>query len=96
MEPRPIFSLANSNKDWVVRELDKLRSEWAAWLKGALSLDDSPDFDPRTCAQCVKGGFENIRKHAVLREKTLVFICNQFVGYDFLFDDWLTIVTKIT
>lgn len=88
MEARPIFSIANPNKGWVVKELDKLRKEWADWLDVAQSLNDSSDYNPETCAECIKDGRDNIRKHAVLREKTLVFIGNQFGGYEFLFEDW--------
>ena len=51
-------------------------------------LPDSPEYDPQTCAEVIKDGRENIRKHAVLREKTLVFLSNNFEGYDFLFANW--------
>jgi hypothetical protein len=88
MEPRPIFSVTNPNRGWVVRELDRLRNEWAGWLDTARGLGDSPDYNPETCAESIKDGWDNIRKHEVLREKTLVFIGNQFAGYEFLFDDW--------
>jgi hypothetical protein len=33
-------------------------------------------------------GFANIRKHELLRERTLVFIANNFTGYGFLFENW--------
>jgi hypothetical protein len=88
MEPRSIFAITNPNKGWVVRELDKLRNEWSDWLEIARGLGDSPDYDPQTCAESIKDGGGNIHKHAILREKTLVFIGNQFEGYDFLFEDW--------
>jgi hypothetical protein len=88
METRPIFSISNPNKSWVVSELDRLRSEWASWLQTAQNLEDSLDYNPQTCAEAVKDGFENLHKHALLREKTLVFLGNNFAGYEFLFEDW--------
>lgn len=71
-----------------MRELDKLRTEWHAWLDAASAWADSPDYNPQTCTEAIKDGFDNRRKHATLREKTLVFIGNNFVGYDFLFENW--------
>ncbi len=88
MEPRPIFSIANPNKAWVVRELDQLKKEWTDWLEVARNLSDSSDYNPQTCTEAIKDGFANRRKHEILREKTLVFIGNNFVGYEFLFENW--------
>jgi hypothetical protein len=88
MEPRPIFSIANPNKAFVVRELDRLKKEWADWLEMSRNLGDSTDYDPETCSEAIKDGFANRRKHEILREKTLVFIGNNFSGYEFLFENW--------
>lgn len=90
MEAREILAIANPNKAWVIAELDKLRQEWTAWLETVRNLPDSPDYDPQTCAEAVKDGFDNLRKHDVLREKTLVFIGNNFTGYGFVFESWPT------
>jgi hypothetical protein len=90
VEHRPIFSIENPNKGWVVKELDKLKREWSAWLDAAVSWGDSSEYNPGTCAEVIKDGRENIRKHAILRERTMVFIGNNFAGYDFLFEDWPT------
>ena len=87
-EARQIFSITNSNKGWVVQELDKLRDEWARWLEVAQNLGESSDYDPRTHTESIKDGFVNRRRHYVLREKTLVFIGNNFSGYEFLFMKW--------
>lgn len=87
-KPREVFAIANPNKPWVVQELDKLRKEWAEWLEFGRGLGESPDFDPNTCTECIKDGFDNLHKHEVLREKTLVFIGNNFTGYSFLFENW--------
>jgi hypothetical protein len=87
-EPRAIFAITDPNKGWVIRELDRLRDEWVAWLETANSLSESPDYNPQTCTEAIKDGFENRDKHEILREKTLVFIANNFSGYDFLFENW--------
>jgi hypothetical protein len=88
MESREIFALVNPNKGWVVNELDTLRREWVAWLEISQNLGLSPDFDPMTCTEAIKDGFENLHKHELLREKTIVFIGNNFSGYNFLFENW--------
>lgn len=85
---RQVLSITNTNKAWVVEELGRLLDEWRAWLEFAKSLGDSPDYDPKTCAEAMKDGRENRRRHEVLREKTLVFIVNNFEGYDFAFYNW--------
>lgn len=85
---RPVFAITNSNKAWVVQELDKLQKEWLAWLEVVQGLPDSPDYDPNTCTEALKDGWDNLRKHDVLREKTLVFVGNNFSGYAFLFENW--------
>jgi hypothetical protein len=85
-----IFALANPNKAWVVKEVEVLRREWIAWLETSQKLGVSPDFNPLTCSEAIKDGYENRRKHHRLREKTLVFIANNFSGYGFLFENWPT------
>lgn len=87
-EGRTIFSIANPNEAWVVQELDNLHNEWADWVEVAQNLEDSPDYDPQTCSEAIKDGFANRRKHDIIREKTLVFIGNNFSGYGFLFENW--------
>jgi hypothetical protein len=87
-ERREVFALINPNKGWVVKELDKLRREWADWLETSQGLGVSPDFNPLTCSEAIMDGRENRRKHEILREKTLVFIGNNFSGYGFLFEGW--------
>lgn len=87
-KPREILMLTNPNKGWVVDRLDELRAEWSAWLDISQNLSDSPDYNPNTCTEAIKDGFANRRKHEVLREKTLVFIGNNFSGYAFLFENW--------
>jgi hypothetical protein len=88
VQKREPLSFVNANKALVVEQLDKLLAEWRVWLQVVESLPDSPDFNPQTCTEVVKDGWENIRKHDVLREKTLVFLANNFEGYEFLFENW--------
>ena len=88
MEPREILAITNPNKGWVVSELDKLRKEWATWLTVARNLPESTDYKPNTCTEAIKDGFANRKNHEILRERTLVFIGNNFLGYAFLFENW--------
>jgi hypothetical protein len=91
MEPREPLVITNPNKGLVVNQLDRLLHEWKTWIKVAQELSegpDSPDYHPNTCTEAIKDGFANRRKHEILREKTLVFIGNNFSGYGFLFSNW--------
>src|SRR5258708_6577758 len=93
MEPREILVITNPNKGLVVDQFDALVAEWQAWLTVATKLvdgPDSPDFNYSTCTEAIKDGFNNRRKHELLREKTLVYIGNNFSGYGFLFANWPT------
>lgn len=93
MEPREPLIIVSPNKGLIVNQLDNLLVEWKQWLKIAEQLSagpDSPDYNPNTCTEAIKDGFENRRRHTILRDKTLVFIGNNFSGYGFLFDNWPT------
>jgi len=72
----------------VSKELDKLIQEWSEWNEPCQNLGESPDFNPDTCTEAIKYSYENIRKHEVLREKTLVFMRNHFTGADFVLEKW--------
>ena len=86
--PFPVLSITNPNKAWVCEEIDKLIKEWSEWNEICQNLDDSPDFNQQTCAEAIKDGYENIRKHEILREKTLVFMRNHFDGSEFVLENW--------
>lgn len=88
VQRREPLSFVNPNRPQVVEQLDQLLAEWRAWLEVVENLPDSPEYDPNTCAEVIKDGRANIRKHDILREKTLVFIANNFEGYEFLFANW--------
>jgi hypothetical protein len=93
MEPREPLVITNPNKGLVVNQLDRLLVEWKTWLAFAQKLSEEPDspyYDPGTCTEVIKDGFDNRRKHQILRDKTLVFIGNNLSGYGFLFDNWPT------
>jgi hypothetical protein len=93
MQTRELFSITNPNKGLVVNQLDRLLSEWKEWLAFAIRLaegPDSPDYRNIGGTEAIKDGFQNRRKHETLRDKTLVFIGNNFSGYGFLFDSWPT------
>lgn len=84
----PVLSVSNPNKAWVCKELDKLIAEWNSWNEYCQNLGDSPDYDPETCTEAIKDGYDNIRKHEILREKTLVFMRNHFHGSEFVLENW--------
>lgn len=82
------FGISSPNTARVVKEFDNLMDEWRAWNKAAQSFGDSPDYNPQTCAESIKDGWDNIHKHEILREKTLVFLRNNFTGSGFIFENW--------
>lgn len=86
----PVLSISNPNKAWVSTELDKLLVEWTTWNDVCQTLGDSPDFNPQTCTEAIKDGYANLKKHEVLREKTLVFMRNHFNGAEFVLENWST------
>lgn len=65
-------------------------SEWTAWNELVQTIGDSPDYDPQTCSEAIKDGWDSLRKHKLLREKTLVFLRNHFTGAAFIFENWPT------
>jgi len=86
-EPFPKLLMQNPNRAWVSKEIDCLIKEWSEWntkVQMLCSGEDSNDFDPKTCSEAIKDGWENIRKHEILREKTLVFLRNHFSGTEFI------------
>jgi hypothetical protein len=93
MQPRELLVITNANKGLVVDQLDKLLVEWREWFAFAQKLaegPDHPDYRQYRGTEAVKDGFENRRKHETIRERTLVFVGNNFSGYGFLFDNWPT------
>lgn len=90
MTKREPLTVTNSSKAWVIAQIDTLTKEWEAWQREAAAWSISPDYNPATCAEAIMDGWENRRKHEVLREKTMVFIGNNFSGYEFLFSNWPT------
>ncbi|WP_299146014.1 hypothetical protein [uncultured Tateyamaria sp.] len=84
-------AITNPNKAWVSSEVDKLIAEWSEWANFCTMLatePDSPDYNPQTCSEAIKDGRENLQKHKILREKTLVFLRNHFSGSEFILDGW--------
>ena len=76
------------NKVWVSQELDKLIKEWEVWNEYCQKLGDSSDYKEGSSSEAIKDGFENIRKHEILREKTLVFMRNHFSGAEFVLENF--------
>ncbi|PAR34067.1 hypothetical protein CGT98_18605 [Vibrio metoecus] len=89
-KPFQPLSITNPNKAWVNEQLDLLIDEWQLWNEYCASIEDSSDYNPKTCSEAIKDGFANIQKHEVLREKTLVFLRNHFVGAEFILNSWDT------
>jgi len=82
------LAIVNTNKAWCVKEVDKLLDDWRSWDQFVQNLADSPDFNPSTSTEAIKDGWDNLKKHEILREKTLVFLRNNFTGHEFILEKW--------
>jgi hypothetical protein len=89
-ESFPPLTIANPNKAWVSAEIDNLIREWETWNDHCQNIEDSSDYNPQTSSDAIKDGWENIHKHEILREKTLVFMRNHFSGAEFVLAKWKT------
>jgi hypothetical protein len=86
-EPKRLtLVLANPNKKCVVKELDALIGEWRAWQEDVRRIPVPPrnPYYPRP-DDVLADGEENIQKHSVLQEKTLVFLDNNIEGHGFIY-----------
>ncbi len=79
---RETLALTNPNKAWVFKELDTLIIEWRAWQREVEEIKDHP-FN-QTQSNVYADGEENIKKHRILQEKTLVFLENNIAGHGFI------------
>lgn len=84
----PNFSIINPNKVWVSDQIDKLIKEWNDWNSYCQKLEVSSEYEPNTCTEAIKDGRVNIKKHEILREKTLVLLRNHFSGAEFILQKW--------
>jgi hypothetical protein len=48
------------------------------------SFPDSPDYDPNRETEALRHGRDKHNQHEILREKTLVFLRNNFNGFEFI------------
>lgn len=80
------LEILNPNSAWVVAELEKLRAEWVSWKEAVDQIEDHP-YDRNTHAECFADGEENLRKHEILRTKTLTFLDNNIRGHNFMFSN---------
>jgi hypothetical protein len=83
---RLTLALTNPNKKWIVKELDALIEEWRAWeheirkipVSSRNRMDPKPD-------DILTDGEENIQKHHMLQENTLVFLDDNIKGHGFIY-----------
>ena len=81
---RAALALTNPNKAWVSKQLDALIAEWRAWQDQVEQIEDQP-YDCNTQSAVYADGAENMKKHRILQEKTLVFLDNNVAGHGFIY-----------
>jgi hypothetical protein len=83
---RLILRLTNPNKSWVVNELDRLIDEWRDWQSEVAEIPIEPRNPYYPAPENVSAdGEDNIQRHHVLQEKTLVFLDNNIEGHGFIY-----------
>jgi hypothetical protein len=86
-EPKRLtLAFINPNKRWVVKELDALIEEWHAWQAEVLEIPvpARDRYNPRP-EDIFADGEENMHKHDILQEKTLVFLDDNIDGHGFIY-----------
>lgn len=77
------LEILNSNKNWVIDELNSIISEWENWQKFVEEIRDHP-YDQNTHTEVFADGEENMEKHNILQAKTLTFLNNNIKGHGFI------------
>lgn len=77
------LSFTHSNKQWVMRELEKIMEEWESWSKEVGQIVDQP-YDRNTHSEVYADGESMMQKHEVLQSKTLVFVDRNVRGHNFI------------
>lgn len=82
---REALAFLKSNTARVIKQLDALIGEWRSWEKEVDNLPKHPvnRLDPKPF-NILADGEENIKKHRILQEKTLVFLENNITGHGFI------------
>ncbi len=83
MEQVENLEFLNPNKAWVVKELNKLYSEWEAWDQEVSNIVDQP-YDKNTQSEVFADGEEMMQKQEILQGKTLTFLNNNIKGHGFI------------
>ena len=80
------FCLKTPHKRRVIKELDSFIENWRAWQKEVAKLGADPEnsFNPSPGRPQLDGE-ENIKKHNILQEKTLVFLDENVEGHGFIY-----------
>ena len=77
------LEIINPNKNWVVKELGTLISEWEQWQIEEQLIQDHP-YDHNTHTEVYADGEENMEKHDILQAKTRTFLNNNIKGHGFI------------
>ena len=77
------LEIINPNKNWVIKELDSLISEWEEWQSEVELIQNHP-YDHNTQTEVYADGEENMEKHEILQVKTLTFLNNNIKGHGFI------------
>lgn len=77
------LEILNPNKNWVIKELNSIISEWENWQKLVEVIQDHP-YDQNTHTEVFADGEENMERHDILQAKTLTFLNNNIKVHGFI------------
>ena len=82
-KPRKL-TFMNPDRDWVVSKLDQIIEEWREWQSVVAQIQDRP-FDVNNQSAVYADGADNMKRHAILQEKTLTFLDQNIEGHNFIY-----------
>ena len=77
------LAFINPNRRWVIKELDKLLTEWETWSSEVDQIVDQP-YDHNTQLEVFADGEIMMQKHEILQSKTATFLDNNISGHGFI------------
>lgn len=77
------LEITNPNKNWVLKELNVIISEWEDWQRTVEEIRDHA-YNANTQSKVFADGEENMNIHEILQAKALTFLNNNISGHGFI------------
>jgi len=77
------LAFINPNRRWVIKELDRILTEWEGWSSEVDQIVDQP-YDRNTQLDVFKDGETMMQKHEILQSKTATFLDHNISNHGFV------------